>query len=109
MENDQVIDEIMNNPIFKKYPILYPVAEIYGFNIDDIDEMIQIFEQSKLREFMTNPLEVGLRALFVRLDVHKRDFKGKIKELSYLRFDEQRNRIGIRLMPYVYELYLNWR
>lgn len=101
------MNEILNDPLYQKYPRLYATASTYGFNRDDIDTMMNIFDDSKLKEYMSYP-EIDLKALMVRLDVHKEYFKDKISEVFFMNLEKQREFVGIRQLPYLAELYYRW-
>lgn len=95
---------MLNNPLYKKYPRLAPTAEVYGFDCSDVELFLKVIENSSYRELIFCP-ELNLKALMVRLDVHKDKFEERIVEVFFKSLDEIRDVVGIQQVPLVFALY----
>jgi hypothetical protein len=93
------------NILYEKYSRIAPVAELYEFGANDIEEYLQIIAKSEYRNLIYVDPELCLRALLVRLDVNKWQFEDKITQLFFKSLDELRKAVGLQQIPLVYALY----
>lgn len=79
-QNVRLITEI-NYEFQNKYPRLYPVAESYGYTIDQIDSMMDVI--SGCKKYDNNMLEHAIRSIIVRQKCDFEELVEYINEYGY--------------------------
>ena len=104
---DESTQEILNNPIYQKYPRLYLTAELNNLSLEEIDEYVEKIKKHRwCKNISQEGIEVGLKAILVRMNeyIPGIEFKELLEHIKPLQYDhhgvETINRIsGKRNFP----------
>lgn len=74
----------LNNEMYTKYPRVAPTAEIFGFNVKDIDSLVSKMNEDLKAElnYSLDQKQLALKSIIMRLGLKKEEF---IKYIGFVR------------------------